>query len=58
MFLCRATRIQQRFGNTVGVGDLYAFREVPPEARLANEFHRVVLKETAGGEEIPDTAAE
>ena len=61
MLLCRATRIQQRFGNTVGVGDFYAFREVPPEARLANEFafiHRVVLEETAGGEEIPDTAAE
>ncbi len=54
-------RIQQRFGNTVGVGDFYAFREMSPEARLANEFafiHRVVLEETAGGEEIPDTAGE
>ena len=53
---------EQHVGNTVGVvGDFYAFREMPPEARLANEFafiHRVVLQETAGGEEIPDTAAE
>ena len=54
-------RIQQRFGDAVGIGDFYAFREMPPEARLANEFafiHRVVLEEAAGREETPDAAAE
>jgi KAP family P-loop domain len=54
-------QIQERFGDAVGVGDFYAFREMPPEARLANEFafiHRAAVKENAGVQEIPDTAAE
>ncbi len=41
-------RLQERFGDGVGTGDLYTFREMPPEKRLANEFafiHRMVLKE-------------
>ena len=46
---------------TIGVGGFYAFREMPPEARLAGRFafiRRVVLQETAGGEEIPAAPAE
>lgn len=44
-------RFQERFGDGIGSGDLYQFRELPPEERLANEFafiHAVVVKEKEG----------
>lgn len=42
------SRLQERFGDSVGTGDFYAFHDLPDEERLANEFafiHRAVLDE-------------
>jgi hypothetical protein len=49
-------RLQERFGDTVGTGDFYGFRELPPETRMANEFafiHRAVLNEAPPSEDTP-----
>jgi hypothetical protein len=54
-------RLQERFGGTVGTGEFYAFRALPPEERLANEFayvHRVVLEEAARTQDTPGRAME
>lgn len=55
------SRLQQRFGEAVGTGEFYGFRDLPPEERLANEFafiHRVVLDEERAKDEAPPEDAQ
>ncbi|HVA07664.1 MAG TPA: P-loop NTPase fold protein [Acidimicrobiales bacterium] len=55
------SRLQDRFGEAVGTGEFYSFRELPPEDRMANEFafiHRVVLDERRAKDEAPPEAAQ
>lgn len=50
------SRLQHRFGETVGTGDFYGFVNLPPEERLANEFafiHRVVVDEEQAKDATP-----
>ncbi len=54
-------RLQERFGSTVGTGEVYAFRSLPLEERLANEFafvHRVVLEQAARTQDTSGPAME
>lgn len=55
------SRLQDRFGEAVGTGEFYGFRELRSEERLANEFafiHRVVMDEQTAKDEAPPDAAQ
>ena len=54
------SRLQEIFGDSVGDGDFYSYRELPAEQCLSNQFafiHRVVMGEEGTAEEPQGEAA-